>query len=180
MPNRPSANRPWANAARHLLITVALAALASGAAAAQGVCIVVGTCVAGDVTTLETDLKLSNGAVRKPGRNPPSRYFCSDLGLAAAQAAGAAPNWNTFSMQYRDLNASGVGHVRARLMRKSLETGTAVDLVRLPSLPSATLATRSAAIPEPFDFQNFVYFAIVEMATPLEPLEAHTLCLTTR
>jgi hypothetical protein len=163
------------SAARRLALAAVLSLASAGAPAA---CVVVGTCAAANQETLLGDLRLTNGAVLKPGRNPPSLYFCPDLGLAAGQAAGA-PTPNTFELQYRDLNARGTGHVRARLMRKNLATGAAGEVVRLSSTPSTTVATVSSPV-NAIDLERYVYFVLVELATPLEPLEAHRVCLTSR
>lgn len=156
---------------RHLSLA---AALALAATAAQPACVVVGTCAGADAVALQSDLRLTNGAVQKPGRNPPSRYFCPDLGLAAAPAV------NTFELQFRDLNARDVGNVRARLMRKSRATGAASDVLSLDSTPSTTVSTVSARVTEAWDTERYAYFVLVEMAAPVQPVEAHSVCLIAR
>jgi hypothetical protein len=155
------------------------AALALAAGAAQPACVVVGTCAAADTLTLQNDLRLTNGAVQKPGREPPSRYFCPDLGLSAAQAGGA-PTPNTFELQFRDLNPRDVGNVRAQLMRKNRTTGAARELLRLNSSYSATVATVSTKVTEAWDLENFIYFVLIEMVAPAQPVEAHSVCLVAR
>lgn len=139
-------------------------------------CVVIGSCPAADGVTLLTDLRLTNGGVLKAGREPPSSYFCPDLGLAAARAGGS-PMPNVFELQYRDLNVRGDGHVRARLMRKSRATGVATDVLRLAGPPSATVTTIRAPVTEAWDLINYTYYVLVELNTPAEPVEAHGVCL---
>lgn len=167
---------PNALSARHLSIS---ALLALAATAAQPACVAVGTCSSADLASLQADLRLTNGAVVKPGRNPPSRLFCPVMGLAASQAGGA-PAPNTFELQFRDLNTRDTGNVRARLMRKSRVTGAASDVVKLESTPSSTVGTVSARVTEPWDLDRFVYYVLIELAAPVEPVEVHSVCLVSR
>lgn len=167
---------PNALSARHLSIS---ALLALAATAAQPACLVVGTCPAADLASLQADMRLTNGAVVKPGRNPPSRLFCPDIGLAANQAGGAPPP-NTFELQFRDLNTRDTGNVRARLMRKSRATGAASDVARLDSTPSSTVSTVSTRLTEPWDLERYAYYVLIELAAPVEPVEVHSVCLVSR
>jgi hypothetical protein len=117
--------------------------------------------------------------VRKPGRNPPSRYFCG-LPVDDLAAVPTAPSWNHFEFQFVDKNTSGNAHLTARLMRKNLATGAATEVARVASTPSSSLRTARVALPAPLDFGRQAYFVIVDLTTPLAEVEVHTVRLTTR
>ena len=155
------------------------AALAFAASAAQSACVVIGTCAAADRSTLLSDLTLTNGAVQKPGRNPPSRFYCPDLGLTATAVAGGRPP-NSFELQFRDPNGREGGNVRAMLMRKSLSDGGASRVAQLYSTYSPTVATVRTPVAETWDLGRFAYFVMIELEAPTHPVEAHTVCLVAR
>lgn len=155
------------------------AALLALALPAEAACVVVGTCSPTTQAALQTDIRLSNGAVLKPGREPPSTYYCSDLGLAAEQAAGR-PAPNSFELQYRDQNTNGAANVRARLIRKSLASGAVSDVVRVGGPPNRAVVTAQAQVNEAWDLGAYAYFVAVELSTPAQQVEAHTVCLLAR
>jgi hypothetical protein len=165
-----------ASLARSTLFAGLLGLALTAAHAQRSLTIVVGTCPPSTAAALHGDLKLTNGSVVKPGRNPPSMYFC---GVPAGDFA-AAPTWNTLELQFRDRNKQGIGNVRARLMRKSLGKGSAREVAVVESVPSIGVQTVSTALPGALDFTRFAYYFIVELETPQKPVEAHLVRLTTR
>jgi hypothetical protein len=169
---------PIASLGRAALLAATLGLAATAAQATLDLGIVVGTCPPRTASALHYDLHLTNGAVRKAGRNPPkvSAYFCD----VPVDDLTTVPGWNTLELQFSDRNPTGDGNVRARLMRKSLVSGGAKELVAVYSVPSSSVRTVSVPLPEPLDFTRFAYFVIVELTTPLEAVEAHMVRLTTR
>lgn len=168
-------------AARASLLAAVLGLCAGASLASTDLTISLATCSPGSAVDLQRDLKQNNGAVRKSGRNPPSRYFCPvpvDDDEEAASASTAS--WNTLELQYSDLNVTSVGNITARLMRKSLTTGAAVSVARAVSTSPTAFGTAQARIRAPLDFSQYGYFIIVEMETPSLAIDAHTVRLTTR
>ena len=153
-----------------------LACAATAAQAAGAFTLPVGTCAPANLVTLQADLKLTNGAVRRAGRNPPggSRYMCD----VPDDFAATPPN--TFEFQYIDRNIEGNGNLSARLMRRTRTSGATVTWVRLDSVPSSTLKTLRAPLPGPLDTAHYFFFVIVEMSTDNAQVEAHTVGLTLR
>lgn len=161
----------------HAALLCACLGLASAAQASQDFTLPVGTCTPANAITLQSDLRLTNGAVRKPGRNPPgTAYFC-DLPI---DDLTARPTWNRLELQYIDSNPAGNGHVTARLMRRTISTGATSVVAIASSVPSATLKTARAAIDKPMDTSLFAYFVIVNLTSSNQPVEAHTIRLITR
>lgn len=151
--------------------------LAPAAQASQDFTLPIGTCTPANAITLQSDLRLTNGAVRKPGRNPPgTAYFC-DLPI---DDLTARPSWNRLELQYIDRNSAGDGHVTARLMRRTISTGSTTTVALASSVPSATLNTVRIAVAKPMDTSIYAYFVIVNLTSPSQPVEAHTIRLTTR
>jgi len=160
---------------QRLLLGAGLALAAAAAQAAGSFTLPVGTCAPASLLTLQMDLKLTNGAVRRAGRNPPggSRYMCD---VPDDFAAAEAPN--TFQLGYIDKNTSGEGNVSARLMRRTRTTGATKMVARLDSVPSATLKMLSVTLTAPLDTVNYTYFIFVDMKALGQPVEAHTVGLT--
>jgi len=170
-----------ATAARAGLCTAVLGLAAGAAQASLDVTAIVGGCSPANLLTLQYDLKLTNGAVRKAGRNPPSSLYFCDFPIDDL-ATATKPTWTHMQLQYIDRNTTGNGNLTARLMRKSFSTGAAVEIARVSSTPAATtLRTLSVALPAPLDPKSFKYFFIVSLSTPtLAEVEAHTVRLVTR
>ena len=166
-----------ATAARVALV-VAGSALAAAAQATPNLTIAVGTCSPATLSTLQTDLRLSNGGVQKPGRNPPSRYLCDVIDDFTA--AAGAPSWNTFQFQFVDRNPSGSGHMTARLMARPIASEGVRELARVSSTPSPSLRSTSVALAAPLNFATYDYFVIVELTTTLLPVDAIAVRLLTR
>jgi hypothetical protein len=162
-----------------LRAALAAATLALGAAAAQAslnITVAVGTCPPGNLSTLQNDLRLTNGAVRQSGRNPPSRYFCE----VPIDDLAAAPSWNRFEFQYIDRNTSGSGRLIARLMRRAIGTATAAEVVRVTSVASAGQFRTGSVVLPALDFAKFDYFVIVDIDTDQESVDAIAVRLVTR
>lgn len=137
----------------------------------------IGTCTPANLPTLQYDLKLTNGAVRKAGRNPPSSLYFCDVPIDDL----AVPSYNRMELQFIDRNTSGSGHVIARLMRRNLQTGVATEVARASSVPSATLRTVGVALPAPMDFRFNEYYVLVSLTTTgTVAVEAHTVRFVTR
>lgn len=158
------------------LIAGLLALAAGGAHASNDLTIVMGTCSPGSAAALEQDLKLTNGAVRKSGRNPPVLYFCPVI----PDDLTTKPSWNRLELQYGDLNAATTGNITARLMRKSLVNGAAVAIATAQSQSPTAFATAQAPLAAPMDHARYAYYVIVEMKTATKLLDAHTVRLVTR
>jgi hypothetical protein len=162
---------------RRTMFAAVLAMTAGAAQASLDLALVVGTCTPRNAATLHNDLKLTNGAVRKAGRNPPSSaYFCD----VPIDDFTAKPSWNVLELQFRDRNATGDGHVRARLLRKRIDTGGATEVAVAESVPSEKVTTVRVPLREPMNFDRFAYFVIVEMTTSEAAVEAHMVRLVTR
>ena len=165
-----------ATALRAALCAASLGLAATAAQATQNYTILIGTCQPANLLTLQFDLRLTNGAVRKAGRNPPSSlYFCDvpidDLAL---------PSYNGMELQFTDKHTTGNGHVVARLMRRNLQTGAAVEVARASSVPSATLRTAGVSLSAPMDFRSHEYYVLVSLQAPVAEVEAHTVRFVTR
>ncbi len=162
---------------RRARLAAALSMAAAAAEATQDFSIVVGTCAASNLATLQNTLVLINGGVQRAGRDPPGRssYMC---GVPLDDLA-EVPSWDQLELQFRDDNSGGNGHVSARLMRKSLATGAAILVAKVESVPSTTVKTLRVALPRPLDFRRYAYYVIVEVWTPLEVVVAHQVRLTT-
>jgi hypothetical protein len=138
----------------------------------------IGTCTPANLPTLQYDLKLTNGAVRKAGRNPPSSLYFCDVPI---DSLASVPTHNRMELQFIDRNTSGSGHVIARLMRRNLQTGVATEVARASSVPSATLRTVGVALPAPMDFRFNEYYVLVSLTTTgMVAVEAHTVRFVTR
>jgi hypothetical protein len=169
-----------ATSARAALLAAGLALAAASAQATRNFTIPIGTCSPANVATLQYDLRLTNGAVRKAGRNPPSSVYFCEVPDDLAAAPTEAPTWNRFEFQFIDKNTTGNGNLMARLMRKSLSTGAAVEVVRVSSTPSSTLRTAGVSLPAKLDVGRYKHFVIIVLKTPLAEVEAHTVRLVTR
>jgi hypothetical protein len=170
---RPVIHAPTTRAA----LLCACLGLTTAAQASQDFTLPIGTCTPANAITLQSDLRLTNGAVRKPGRNPPgSAYFC---GLPIDDLT-AKPSWNRFELQYIDRNSAGDGHVTARLMRRTISSGATTTLAVASSVPSATLRTVHVDIAKTMDTSIYAYFVIVTLTSPSQPVDAYTVRLTTR
>jgi len=166
-------------AARLALCAAATCTLAAAAAQAATLpyTATLGTCTPANLPTLQYDLKLTNGAVRKAGRNPPSSLYYCDVPI---DQLTATPTYTHLQLQYIDKNTTGNGHVTARLMRKHLQTGVASEVARVLSVPSASLRTVSVALPYALDLRSYDVYVIVSLTSPLAEVEAHTVRLVTR
>ena len=167
---------PRPAALRAALVAAGLALGAATAQASLNLTIAVGTCSPGNLVSLQTDLRLTNGAVRKPGRNPPSRYFCD----VPIDDLAAKPSWNRFEFQYIDRNTTGTGNLVARLMRRANGSATASQVAKVSSVANGgTFTTGFAALPE-LDFALYDYFVIVDITTGRDPVDAVAVRLVTR
>jgi hypothetical protein len=138
----------------------------------------IGTCTPANLLTLQYDLKLTNGAVRKAGRNPPSSVYFCDVPI---DGVTRLPTYTHMELKFIDKNTTGNGHVIARLMRKNLQTGVATEVARASSVPSATLRTASVALPTPMDLSANDFYVLVSLSTTgLVVVEAHTVRFVTR
>lgn len=162
---------------RAALLGAALSlAAAAPSLAAGNYTAVVGTCEPANLATLQYDLKLTNGAVRKAGRNPPSSLYFCDVPI---DDLATAP-YNVMELRYIDRHTSGSGHIVARLMRRNIATGGTVEVARVTSVPSASLRAGTVALPAPMDFANHEYFVLVMLTAPSAQVEAHTIRFLTR
>lgn len=166
---------------RAALTATALCAAAAAAQASLDFTLVVGggDCTPASASRAQDGLFLTNGAVRKEGRNtPPARYVCG----VPIDDLSAIQSHNELQLTYRDPNLadSGNGHVRARLLRKNMSTGWVREIARVDSEPSLRVKTLGAPIVEPLDRAKYAYFIVVELWTPAQPVEAHLVRLVTR
>jgi len=167
-----------ARAVRVALIAAGSALAAATAQATPNLTIAIGTCPAATLNTLQTDIRLTNGGVQKPGRNPPSRYLCDVIDDFAAPSG--APSWNTFQFQFVDRNTSGSRHMTARLMARAISSNRAREIARVTSTLSPTLRSNSVALTAPLNFASYDYYVIVDLTTTLAPVDAVAVRLLTR
>jgi hypothetical protein len=131
---------------------------------------------AGEPADAAVRLRLTNGAVRKAGRNPPSSLYFCDVPIDDL----AVPSYNRMELQFTDKHTTGNGHVVARLMRRNLQTGAAVEVARASSVPSASLRTAGVSLAAPMDFRTHEYYVLVSLQAPVAEVEAHTVRFVTR
>lgn len=169
-PLRPSAFR-------QALAAAGLACAAASAGAVPNLTVPIGTCAPANLVSLQFDLRLTSGAVRRAGRNPPggaTRYLCD----VPDDFSAAPPTWNRFEFQYIDRNLTGNGHAVARLMRRPNTSGSGIEVARLTSVPSTTLRTLAATLPA-LPARND-YYVIVDLVTTNPSVDAFAFRLLTR